>query len=222
MKKNNEDQIISMMENDQNELIWVREITPPTAESFVSKIFAQSAEDPSRPIVIYIDSPGGYVDSLMSMLSALDFVPNPIITVAMGEAASCGAVLLSHGDVRFASPYSRVMVHEAMGGGVGNIHDAKNQVAELEYANSRIIGILAANCGKTPEQIQNLISHVRRDVYMSAQEAVEIGLVDVVGVPTVAEEVAYNVVVATAPPTTRRGKRYAPLTPKKKLGKKKK
>lgn len=223
-RRSNEEEDEDLSGPSSGHLIWVREITPPSAELFAARIFKMSSEDPERPILIYIDSPGGYIDSLMSMLSALDFVPNPIITVAMGEAASCASVLLSHGDARFASPYCRIMIHEATGGGVGNVHDAKNQVAELEYANERLIYLLARNCGKTRDAIAQLILQTRRDVYLSPEEAKSLGLIDHIGVPTITPFTAYNVAVHTPPPNSRRARNNVrpPLQKPAKKGKKSK
>ncbi len=86
--------------------IWVIEFTAESAQEFREKLLEQSKDNPNRPIIVYIDSYGGQVDALAKMISTMDEIPNPIITACVGKAMSCGAILLSHGDIRFCDPHS--------------------------------------------------------------------------------------------------------------------
>lgn len=162
--------------------IWVRDFDQNSAEVFANKVFDIAEKDPHSPIMVYIDSPGGEVDALMAMISAVDAVPNPLITIAMGRAFSAAAVLLSHGDSRFVAPYSRVMIHEISSGTFGHIKDIVTDARESERVNKVLLDILARNCDMTTEALHKRMND--RDTYLGATEAVEFGLADAVGVPT--------------------------------------
>lgn len=165
--------------------IWVTKFDEDSAQKFRNLIMAQSDDDPMKPIIIYIDSYGGFVDSLAKMIETMDEVPNPIITACMGKAMSCGAILLSHGDIRFCGKHSRIMVHEVSSITSGDVHDMKTDVQETTRLNQHFMGLLARNCGfKSYDEIRALIKQQDgRDRYLSAADAVEFGIVDVVGLP---------------------------------------
>ena len=92
---------------DHGDEIWVIEFNEESAQDFRTSILKKSKENSHAPIIIYIDSYGGYVDSLAKMIATMDEIPNPKVTVCMGKAMSCGAILLSHGDLRFCDQHSR-------------------------------------------------------------------------------------------------------------------
>jgi len=185
------------MEDDTLKLpeIWVTKFDEEHAQKFRASVIAIAATDPSRPITIHIDSYGGYVDALAKMIETIDEVPNPIVTVCMGKAMSCGAVLLSHGDVRFLGRHSRVMVHEVSSGTGGNVHDMKADVNETTRLNEYFMGLLARNCGfKNYDEFRSVIKQQDgTDRYLVGQEAVKFGIVDTIGTPKVFGKVQYEV-----------------------------
>ena len=116
-----DDKKMQPMGNDPE--IWVHQFNEERAQIFRMEVFmASKMGGKKRPLVVYIDSYGGAADALASMIQTMDSVPNEIVTVCYGKAMSAGAILLSHGDVRFCSPHSRVMVHEVSAGTVGDVH----------------------------------------------------------------------------------------------------
>lgn len=179
--------------------IWVLDFTPESAQEFRDKLMAESQDNPNRPIIVYIDSYGGQVDALAKMISTIDEISNPIITCCMGKAMSCGAILLSHGDIRFADKHSRIMVHKVSGGAFGDSEDIANDAAEITRMNKYWLGFLAENCnikGGYAELETKLKSKDGRDRYITAPEAIEFGLVDVVGHPKIVVAAMYEVVTA--------------------------
>jgi ATP-dependent Clp protease protease subunit len=187
MAKNCDECDMDQMTNNppsDNNRIWVRAFTPESAEQFGNKVLDASAADSGAPILIYIDSPGGQVDALATMISVMDSVPNHFFTVALGTAFSAGAMLLAHGDDRFATQHSRIMVHQISGGAMGHINDLLTDAKEMERLGDYWMGMLAKDCGKTVKQFKKLFDE-RRDIYMTAPEAVKFGIIDSIGLPHV-------------------------------------
>src|ERR1700693_3667985 len=127
----NEIDLSKMMKvgRDSDEIL-VNDFTEDSAQEFRDKLLEAAKDDPMKPIVVYIDSYGGEVDALAKMIETMDEVSNPVITVAMGKAMSCGAMLLSHGDIRFCGKHSRVMIHEVSIGTGGDVHDVESTAKE--------------------------------------------------------------------------------------------
>jgi len=175
--------------------IWVTKFDEEHAQKFRSAVMDQAKSDPTKPIVIYIDSYGGYVDALAKMIETLDEVPNPIVTACMGKAMSCGAMLLSHGDVRFLGRHSRVMVHEVSSGTFGNVQDMKDDVKETIRLNEYFMGLLAKNCGfKNYEELRAVIKEQDgRERYLFGDDAIKFGIVDAIGTPSIGSRVMYEV-----------------------------
>lgn len=181
---------------DGGDEIWVTEFNQQEALNFREKMISQSHEDPSQPIIVRINSYGGEVDSLAMMVETIDEVPNPVITVVEGVAMSCGAILLSHGDLRWCGKYSRIMVHEASGGAGGDVHAVHGDAVELKRLNKFFMGLLARNCGISGgyDGLRKILkSRDARDMYMTPEEALEFGIVDAVGVPKVNAALFYDV-----------------------------
>ena len=179
--------------------IWVTDFTDDAAIEFREQILEASKGDPLRPIIVYRHSYGGAVDVLASMIETMDEVPNPIITVAHGMAMSCGAALLSHGDIRFVGRNSRIMVHE-VSGGVGNddVHNMFSDAVEVKRLNKWLMGLLAKNCNIKGgfEAIRKVIKDQDgRNRWMCADEAIKFGIVDCVGVPKINSMKLYQIEV---------------------------
>ena len=188
-----EEDIMSILKKEKE--IWVTKFDEEHAQKFRTQVMDAAAGDPSRPIVIYIDSYGGYVDALAKMIETLDEIPNPIVTCCMGKAMSCGAMLLSHGDVRFLGKHSRVMVHEVSSGTIGNVQDMKDDVKETVRLNEYFMGLLAKNCGfKNYEELRAVIKEQDgRERYLVGEDALKFGIVDAIGLPKVSGRMGYEV-----------------------------
>ena len=171
--------------------IWVHEFTQESAQVFCDAVI-EAAEEGPGPIVIYIDSPGGEVHALASMVGVLDSIENPTIMVATGLAASAGAVLLSHGTVRCAGPHASIMVHELSGGAGGNINDVIVDTQEMNRLNEKWMGFLANNCGTTLSGLRKRFTNERRDIYLTPEAAVKFGLVDHIGIPTIRKSASFD------------------------------
>lgn len=184
-----EEEIVSIPE------IWVTKFDEEHAQKFRVAVQAVTKGDPTRPVIIYIDSYGGYVDALAKMIETLDEIPNPIVTACMGKAMSCGAMLLSHGDVRFLGRHSRVMVHEVSSGTIGNVQDMKDDVKETVRLNEHFMGLLARNCGfKSYAELRSVIKEQDgRERYLVGEQALKFGIVDAIGIPKISAKTIYEV-----------------------------
>jgi len=219
--------------SDHNDEIMVNKFTEESAKSFRKKVIHRATQDSNQPILVYIDSYGGYIDSLNSMLETMEQVPNEIITVCIGKAMSCGAVLLAAGDYRFCGRKSRVMVHQGSSGVGGPIEGLQNDVNESKRLNKQLMEVIAKRCGKTIKQFKDEMKKrlhkdddEARDMYLSAKDALEIGIIDFVGMPHIKPVVMYSVEVAPekkykSPPKTESKKRVTKKVTKKKATKKK-
>ena len=180
--------------------IWVTKFDEDSAQKFRDMVMMHSKHGSSYPIVVYIDSYGGQVDSLAKMIETMDEVPNPIVTVCMGKAMSCGAILLSHGDVRFCGRHSRIMIHEVSSGTIGDVHDMHADVEEVKRLNQYFLGLLAKNCGYSSySELRKLIKEQDgRDRYLDANKALDFGIIDIVGLPKVYSNASHEVSVVPA------------------------
>lgn len=179
--------------------IWVTDFNTEAALEFRDRVISASKGDPTRPIIVYIHSYGGAVDALASMIETMDEVLNPIVTVCQGVAMSCGAMLLSHGDVRFIGRHSRVMIHEVSGGTAGDVHDIGADAQEIKRLNRYFMNLLAKNCsikGGYDALRKMLKDQDGRDRYMDADAAVEFGIADAIGVPEIDSTKLFKIVVA--------------------------
>lgn len=166
--------------------VCVNEFTEQSAARFRKQILYRSEIDPDAPIVIYIDSYGGYVDSLAKMIETMHEVPNKFITVCMGKAISCGAILLSHGDVRYCGGFSRIMIHNVSSGSWGDIYSLKVSSDQTMKMNKKFMGLLANNCNMSYDDLQEAIktTECSREIWLDADQAKKFGIVDEVGIPS--------------------------------------
>ncbi|MEH6528023.1 MAG: ATP-dependent Clp endopeptidase proteolytic subunit ClpP [Sneathiella sp.] len=135
------------------------------------------AENPNKPISMYINSPGGVVTSGLAIYDTMQYVKPDIATVCVGQAASMGSFLLAAGSAghRYALPNARVMVHQPSGGAQGQATDIQIQAAEIIKVRSRLNDIYARHTGKSLKVIE---ASMERDNFMTADEAKDFGLVD--------------------------------------------
>ena len=130
-----------------------------------------------KDIILHVDTPGGSVKSGLSIVDVMNYVSSEIVTINTGMAASMGSILLGAGTKgkRYTLPSSRVMLHQVSTGAEGNIQDIRRSIAEGEKYNSKLFGMLGEYTNKTAEQV---MKDAERDFWLSAEEAVEYGIVD--------------------------------------------
>jgi len=147
------------------------------ANLIIAQLLFLEAEDPDRDISLYINSPGGVVNSGLAIYDTMQYLRAPVSTICIGMAASMAAVLLAAGakGKRYALPNSRIMIHQGSGGFRGNTPDILIQVKELESLININHGILAKHTGQTVEKI---VKDTERDNFMSPDEAKAYGIID--------------------------------------------
>ena len=156
-------------------------IGSPIDDTIANNVIAQmlylQMEDPKKDISIYINSPGGVVTGGMAIYDTINFMSCDVVTYCIGMAASMATVLLAAGKKgkRFALPNSRIMIHQPTGGASGQTSDISIQAREILRWRRTLNEVLSKHSGKTVEQIEK---DSDRDYYMSAQEALDYGLVD--------------------------------------------
>ena len=143
----------------------------------IAQLLFLEAEDPSKDIYMYVNSPGGTITSGFGILDTMNYIKPNIVTICMGQAASMAAVLLSAGTKgkRMALENSRIMIHQPLGGVTGLATDIEIHTKEILYLKEKLNKILADNTGKTVKTIEN---DTNRDKFMSAKEALGYGLID--------------------------------------------
>lgn len=155
------------------------EVTDVSANLIAAQMLFLESEDPGKDIQLYINSPGGSVTAGMMIYDTMQYIKCDVSTICIGMAASMGAFLLAAGakGKRFALPNSEIMIHQPLisGGLSGQCTDIKIQSDHLVRTRQKMNEMLAANTGKPLEQVQ---IDTERDNYMSAQEALEYGLID--------------------------------------------
>lgn len=161
----------------RDRLLWVAGPVDDRMSTIVQAqlMFLDSSD--KSDITMHIDSPGGSVKSGLSMVDVMNYISCDIRTVNTGMAASMGSVLLGAGTKgkRSSLRFSKTMLHQTSGGAGGNIQDARINFLEWEKVNKILFELLGEYCGKTPEQVTEDAS---RDFWLTAEEAVEYGIID--------------------------------------------
>lgn len=147
------------------------------ANLIVAQLLFLNREDSEAEIKMYINSPGGQIYAGLAIYDTMQMIPNKISTYAIGVTASFGTVLLAAGTkgLRFALPHSTIHIHQPLGGAQGQASDIQIQAREILRLKERLNKILSDATGKTIEEIER---DTERDYYLTAQQAVEYGLVD--------------------------------------------
>ncbi|GAB3130617.1 ATP-dependent Clp protease protease subunit [Leifsonia psychrotolerans] len=162
----------------KDRIIWLgSEVRDDNSNEICAKILLLAAEDSKRDIYLYVNSPGGSITAGMAIYDTMKFVPNDIVTVGIGLAASMGQFLLSSGTKgkRYITPNARVLLHQPSGGFGGTAADIQTQAKVILDMKKRMAELTAEQTGKSVEQI--LIDN-DRDNWFTAQEALEYGFVD--------------------------------------------
>ena len=148
-----------------------------TANVVVAQLLFLEAENPDKDIFLYINSPGGSVTAGMAIYDTIQFIKPDVSTLCIGQAASMGALLLTAGakNKRFSLPNSRIMIHQPLGGFQGQASDIEIHAKEILYLKERLNTILSFHSGQTIEKVSK---DTDRDNFLSAQDAMDYGLID--------------------------------------------
>ena len=168
--------IFSRLLNDR--IIFLNEeVNDTSAGLVVAQLLYLEAQDPDKDIQFYINSPGGSITAGMAIYDTMQYIKCDVATICIGMAASMGAFLLSSGakGKRMALPNAEIMIHQPSAGTQGQITDMAIHLRRFEIIKARMNKIMAANTGKSLEEVQR---DCERDNFMSAQEAAAYGLID--------------------------------------------
>lgn len=175
-------------------VIRVNKFDEESAAKFVQQM--SDAHNTGQPIIpIIIDSYGGQVYSLMSMIAAIKAAELPIATIVEGKAMSCGAVLTTFGEEgkRFADPNATIMIHDVSSAGWGKVEELKADAREAERLNEKIYTMMAQNCGKPDDYFLKIVDKKKHaDWFIDAQEAKKHNLVNHIRVPKLRLSVDVN------------------------------
>ena len=168
--------IFSRLLNDRI-IFLADEVNDTTASLVVAQMLFLEAQDPDKDIHLYINSPGGSVTAGMAIYDTMNFIKCDVSTICIGMAASMGAFLLSSGakGKRLALPNSEIMIHQPLGGMQGQATDIKIHADHILRTRDTLNRILAENTGRS---IKEIARDTERDNFMSAQAAMEYGLID--------------------------------------------
>jgi ATP-dependent Clp protease protease subunit len=168
--------IFSRLLNDRI-IMLSEEVNDTTASLIVAQLLYLEAQDPDKDIQFYINSPGGSVTAGLAIYDTMQYIKADVSTICVGMAASMGAFLLSAGakSKRIALPNAEIMIHQPSGGSRGQASDIKIQADQILRIRETLNRILAENTGRSVEEIAR---DTERDHFLTAQEAVEYGLID--------------------------------------------
>lgn len=158
-------------------IILGQAIDDNVANVITAQLLFLEAEDPSKDIHLYINSPGGVVTAGLAIYDTMQFIKAPVSTLCMGQAASMAAILLAAGEhgKRYSLPRARILIHQPMGGAQGQATDIEIHAREILRMREDLNKILAEHTGQSLEKIA---ADTERDYFMSGDEAVSYGLVD--------------------------------------------
>jgi len=164
-------------------VLLTTQVDDASASLLVAQLLHLASEDPLRDISLYVNSPGGSMTSLFAIYDTMQLISPDVATYCMGMAASAAAVILAGGaeGKRFSLPNARILIHQPHGGAQGQSVDIEIQAREMAFMRRRMHELLAFHTGQTVDRIA---ADTDRDYILSAQEAVEYGMVDHVVTPT--------------------------------------
>lgn len=152
-------------------------IDDDVANAVIAQLLFLEAEDPSKDVFLYINSPGGVCTSGLAIYDTMQFIRPDVSTICMGQACSMAAILLAAGakDKRFVLPNGRVMIHQPWGGAYGSVSDIEIQAKEIRRMKDVLNGILSLHTGM---DIKKIAKDTDRNYFMSSEEAKNYGMVD--------------------------------------------
>ncbi len=145
------------------------------ANTVIAQLLYLEKQDPKAPVTLYVNSPGGHVTAGLAIYDTMRYVQCDVTTVAVGLAASMGAVILAGGDKRYALPNAEIMIHQPLGGAEGQAADIIIQAKHIERTADTLYKILSKHTGKTYAQVKK---DCDRDNSMTPEEALSYGLID--------------------------------------------
>lgn len=153
------------------------EVNDHMINAAIAQLLFLNNEDNTKPIYIYINSPGGSCTAGLALIDVMNYVKAPIYTVVTGMAASMGAAILSAGEKghRYALPNSSILCHQSSGGEQGNIQDARVRMRYWEELNTRLAKIISTNCGM---ELEKYLDATIRDCWMFPEEGLKFGIID--------------------------------------------
>ena len=168
--------IFSRLLNDRI-IMLTEEVNATTASLVVAQLLYLEGQDPNKDISLYINSPGGSVTDGMAIYDTMQYIKCDVSTICMGMAASMGAFLLAAGTKgkRYALPNADIMIHQPSGGAQGQATDIEIHTKHILHTKQKLNEILAKNTGQPLDVIK---ADTERDNFMTAQEALEYGLID--------------------------------------------
>ncbi|KAK7193244.1 hypothetical protein DPSP01_008157 [Paraphaeosphaeria sporulosa] len=155
------------------------EVNDPMSATVTAQLLFLEADNPSKPISLYINSPGGSVTAGMAIYDTMNYIRCPVTTICMGQAASMGSLLLAGGSPgqRYILPHSRVMIHQPSGGYSGKASDIADHAKEILRVRDQLNKIYQKHLTK-PRTLEEIEKYMERDYFMDANEALEFGIVD--------------------------------------------
>jgi ATP-dependent Clp protease protease subunit len=153
------------------------EVTSEVANAIIAQLLFLESEDPEKPIHLYVNSPGGDVAAGLAIYDTMHYINAPVATLCAGRAMSMGAVLLAAGEPgqRAALPHSSILIHQPLGGARGQASDIEIHAREIVRLRSVLTGILVKHTGQDEERVRG---DSDRDYYLTAEEALEYGIID--------------------------------------------
>ena len=151
------------------------EITDEVSASVIAQLLFLSSQDKEKDIYLYINSPGGSVSAGLAIYDTMKFISNNCVTIGMGLCASMGAFLLASGDMRYALKYTKIMIHQPLGGARGQASDIKI-IAEEIIKTKKLLNKILSDI--TKKDLSIIEKDTDRDFYMDSLEAKEYGLID--------------------------------------------
>lgn len=151
------------------------EINDDTASIIQAQLLYLESVNENEPISLYINSPGGSVTAGLGIYDTMQLVKPKVNTICVGMAASMAAILLSAGDKRYILPHSRVMIHQPIGGAVGQASDILIEAKEIEKCRQELAEIIAKHSN---QEVSKVLFDMDRDYWMNSKEAVKYGIVD--------------------------------------------
>ena len=154
-----------------------QEIDDEIVNQIIAVMLFSDSEDPEKPLYMYVNSPGGSVIAGLALYDTIQHISSQVITVNIGMAASMASFILGAGErgKRIALPHSRVMIHQPMGGSEGQAEDIRVEAEQILKIKGTLVTMYSQMTGQTREQI---LKDLDRDNYMSAQQALDYGLID--------------------------------------------
>lgn len=168
--------IYSRLLEDRVIFLWDA-IDSAVANTVIAQLLYLEKVDAKAPITMYVNSPGGHVTAGLAIYDTMQYVKCPVITVAMGLAASMGSIILCGGEKgkRYSLPHAEIMIHQPLGGAEGQATDIMLAAKHIEKTGKILYKILAKHTGQTLEQVEK---DCDRDNFMTAEDALKYGLID--------------------------------------------